>query len=105
MAKEIGWGKAFKYAGKFIVYAIVWLIIGFIFTAAGLAIISSSLQLAGSLFPQITYDVGKLFAGIILLIVGWLIAALGVTASYFKIMSALIAESVSGENLPAPPLL
>jgi hypothetical protein len=104
MVKEIGWGRAFKYAGKFLVYAIVWLIIGFVFTVAGVVEISSSLQLAGSLFPQITYDVGKLFAGIIFLIVGWLIAALGVAASYFKIMSALIVESVSGENLPAPPL-
>ena len=105
MVKEIGWGKAFKYAGKFLVYAIVWLIIGFVFTAAGVVEISSSLQLAGTLFPQITYDAGKLFAGIILLVAGCVIMILGVMASYFKIMSALIVESVSGENLPAPPLL
>jgi hypothetical protein len=105
MVKEIGWGKAFKYAGKFLVYAIVWLIIGFVFAAAGLAVISSSLHLAGTLFPEITYDAGKLFAGIILLVAGCVIMILGAMASYFKIMSALIAESVSGENLPAPPLL
>ena len=67
-----------------------------VFTAAGVVVISSSLHLAGELFPQITYDAGKLFASTILLVVGWAITILGVMASYFKIMSALIVESVSG---------
>ena len=105
MVKEIGWGRAFKYAGKFLVYAVVWLIIGSAFTAAGVMMIGFPTPFAVTPPPQITYNPWRLFAGIILLVAGWVITALGVMASYFKVMSALIAESVSGENLPAPPQL
>ena len=54
---------------------------------------------------KITYNPWRLFDGIVLLIVGWVIIILGVMASYFKVMSALISESFSGEkeNHPVPP--
>lgn len=93
---EIGWGGAFGYALKYIVYTILWLIIGGIFIVAGSMMIGLSFTSYTSAPMNLNYiisNVGKFITGIILIIIGWIIMFLGSMASYFKIMSKLIRES------------
>ena len=106
MADEISWSEAFNYALKYIIYIIVWVIVGFIIASVGIALMIGPVQRTPSGWvPQITSNFGALVGGIILVVIGWLIAFLGSMASYFKIMSKLIRESVSKppQQPPSPP--
>jgi hypothetical protein len=107
MADEISWSEAFNYALKYIIYIIVWMIVGFLIAGAGIALMIGPMHITpGGWVPQITPNFGALVGGILLVIIGWFIAFIGSMASYFKIMSKLIRESVSKpkqELLPPPP--
>ncbi|HGE70760.1 TPA: hypothetical protein ENX78_07995 [Candidatus Poribacteria bacterium] len=104
MMSEISWGKAFGYALRYILYIIVWIIIGGVIAGAGFMMMAGSVQTSTGYWgvPEVTYNAGALIGGIILIIIGWIIALLGSMASYFKIMSRLIRESTP-ETLQRPP--
>ena len=102
---EISWGRAFGYALRYILYIIAWVIIGGIIAVAGIMMIAGSVPYTGSL-GRVAYNSGALtgviipynffralIGGIVLIIIGWIIAFFGSMASYFKIMSKLIVES------------
>jgi hypothetical protein len=105
---EIGWIKAFGYSLRYILYIIIWLIIGGVIAGMGVMIIAESVGVnisflgTSGITPQVKYNFNALVSGIILIIIGWIVAFLGSMAAYFKIMSKLIRESLP-EILQGPP--
>jgi len=90
--EEFSWGKAFGYSLRYIVYAIIWDIIGGLIMWAGVFMISSAI---GHGFPFYTSNsnLEAVIGGAILMIIGLIIITLGSMAAYFKIMSRLINEA------------
>lgn len=89
----VSWGRAFRAAGTYVVFLIVWGMIGGIFIFAGILT-------AGTL---ITYDpltgmprlnLAGAGVGIVLFLIGYIIILLGSMATLFKILSELVAEEV-----------
>jgi ABC-type multidrug transport system permease subunit len=76
------WGRAFRAASDFIIYSIIWIIVG------------GAIMFAGYYFG---YELGRepnwgiLIGGII---VGYIILVLGPLASMFKILSEITADEV-----------
>ena len=87
---EFSWGRSFRYALRYILYAITWIVIGGIVMGVGIGAIAASTVLGAGGMP--TFGAGAA-VGIIITIIGWIIMALGTMASYFKIMSRLIYEA------------
>ena len=97
----ISWGKALRYALECVLYFIPWMIIGGIIALMGLVMLTSlpSTEPLGE-----TYTV-KGLTGILLTIIGSIIMLFGFMASFFKVMSKLIAESrpQTSEQASPPP--
>jgi large-conductance mechanosensitive channel len=93
---EIGWGKAFGYAISYVIYVILWLIIGGILFGIGYYMIEQSTEVKYGLWepPEVKIDYGKLIVGIILVLIGLIIIILSSMATFFKLMSRLISESI-----------
>lgn len=83
-AAELSWGKTFSYAVRYIIYAILWIIIGGLTMGIGISIIASA---------PFKFGPGML-TGIVIIIIGYVIMFLGIMAAYFKVMSRLIYESI-----------
>lgn len=89
------WGRAFRAAGAYLGWSIVWLIVGGTFALAGLATIVGSIAYSSySYFGGTNYSWGRLIAGAILILIGYLIAGLGLMAAFFKINSEVVSEEV-----------
>jgi hypothetical protein len=102
---EISWGKAFGYGARFILYVIVWAIVGVLIAFAGGLVIASSVNIT---FDSVTWNtsnvnLGGILGGIVIIIVGEIVVILGAISSYFKLMSKLISESGSAMPRPPPP--
>ncbi|MGC8850288.1 MAG: hypothetical protein ACP5QI_07435 [Candidatus Bathyarchaeia archaeon] len=87
---EFSWGKSFHYAVRYILYAILWIIVGGIIMGVGLGILAATTKLGAWGLPR--FGAGAAM-GIITTIIGLVIIYLGAMASYFKIMSRLIYEA------------
>lgn len=101
--KEISWGRAFLLALKYIVFIILWAIIGGIFILIGLFLASYSiLEYISRTIPvpipkyftlPISPQLGILI-GLLLVIIGLVITNLGYLATYFKLLSQLIVDTM-----------
>jgi hypothetical protein len=104
---EITWGKALGYGLRYVIYIIVWAIIG------GLIMVGGGLFIAASVNITVNPDtqqwetsglnLGSLIAGIIVIVIGELVVILGSIAAYFKLMSRLITEAGSATLQRPPP--
>jgi len=103
---EISWGKALSYGVRYIVYIIIWAIIGAIIVAAGGLMIAGSANIrfnqATQQWESTSLNVGGLIGGIIVIVVGEVVVILGAISSYFKLMSKLITETLPTAQPPPP---
>lgn len=88
---EFSWGKAFGYALRYILYAILWIIIGGLIMGAGIGMMMASMRPGPWGIP--TYEPGASIVGVVFIIIGLIIIYLGTMAAYFKIMSRLVYEA------------
>jgi hypothetical protein len=88
---EFSWGKSFSYAIRYILYAILWIVIGGLIMGFGIGTIAASVRIGAWGIPR--FLAGAVI-GLIATIVGLIIMYLGMMAAYFKIMSRLIYEAV-----------
>lgn len=105
---EISWGKALGYGARYIVYIILWAIIGAIIIAAGGLMIWASVNITyNSVTEQwesTDLNIGGLIAGVIVIVIGEVVVILGAISSYFKLMSKLITETIpAAQSHPPPP--
>ncbi len=102
----ISWGKALGYGVRYIVFIIVWAIIGGLIVAGGAITITASANIKYDSTTQ-TFDtsgmnLGGVILGVVIIIVGEIVIIIGAIASYFKLMAKLITETGSA-ILPRPP--
>lgn len=93
----VTWGRAWAAAFAWLAWTIVYGIIGFIVVLAGAAfVIGNSLNNLISLSNLTSWDfyTSNAFAGLILIVIGCIIIALGAVASFFKINTEIISEEV-----------
>lgn len=92
----ISWGRAFGYAVRFVLYSLLWVILGGILILAGIWIATSGFSgVMGFEWWQTQlarHPAGSITIGVLLMILGYIIAALGSIATYFKLMAELIVE-------------
>jgi uncharacterized membrane protein len=104
---EISWGKAFGYGGRYILYVIVWAIVGGLIMFAGGLVIASSITIRFNTYTQqwesTGFNIEALILSIAIMVIGELVVILGVISSYFKLMSRLITETVSSTTQNPPP--
>lgn len=103
---EISWGKALGYGARYIVYIIIWAIIGVVIVAAGGLMIAASVNIRFNTVTQqwesTGLNAGGLVGGVIVMVVGEIVVILGAISSYFKLMSKLITETVPASQPPPP---
>jgi hypothetical protein len=93
----VTWGRAWRAAGAWFGWSIVWGIIGIIIMVVGIVIIiGSSAYSFYDYYYGNTYTLGGvgIGGGIALMFIGWLILILGAVASFFKIDSEIVSEEV-----------
>ena len=82
---EVGWGTAFRQALAYVVYSIVWAIVGGALLAVGGRTLYTAFTEGGVPEQQLAVSVGLVIAGVIVL-------ALGSLAAFFKALSGIIYE-------------
>lgn len=95
---EIGWGRAFGYAVRFLVLSIIWVVVGGLLVGVGVAMVLASLGISYG-WPTRSYgytpgtgvNLGLLVGGVV---AGAAVAELGTLATFFKLTSRLVGESV-----------
>jgi hypothetical protein len=104
---EISWGKAFGYGLRFILFIIVWAIIGGLIAVAGGMMIASSVNITWNSttqqFETSGTNLGGVLAGIGVIIIGEIVVILGAISTYFKLMSKLVSETAGTAQHPPPP--
>ena len=89
----VTWGRAWKAVLEWLAYTVVWGLVGFVFIGIGFLIIGASFS-----FNPIS-DLTSMFAGdavgVISIMIGIAITALGALASFFKVNSEITAEEVN----------
>jgi hypothetical protein len=104
---EISWGKAFGYGLKFILFIIVWAIIGGVVAIPGGMMIASSVSITWNSttqqFETAGTNLGGILTGVAVIIIGALIVILGAISTYFRLMSKLVSESAGTTQRPPPP--
>jgi len=105
--EEMSWGKALGYGVRFIVYIILWAIIGGIIAAAGGLLIAGSLNItydsATQQWQASNLNLGGLVGAVIVIVIGEIVVIMGAIASYFKLMSKLFSETLPAAQQRAPP--
>ena len=89
----VGWGRAFKGAIGWFVYSLIWLVTGGVLMIIGLIAAFASLGFVGSPIMIIPIELG-LPMGIVLFVLGLVIASLGSRAANYKVISEMVAEEV-----------
>jgi hypothetical protein len=99
----VSWGRAFRAAGAYVGWSILWALVGIAIAATGYAMIIGGVTY--SFFGGVSYAWGGLIGGIILVIIGYIITVLGLMAAFFKILPEVVAEELHRQNLTfvAPP--
>jgi len=92
----VTWGRAWSAAFAWLAWTFIYGILGIIVIVAGVFVIGSYLNNLTSLnnLVSASFYTSKLFSGFILIVIGWIIIALGAVASFFKINSEIITEEV-----------
>jgi amino acid transporter len=98
---EIGWGRAFGYAARFLVFSILWVVVGGLLVGVGVAMVLASLGIAYG-WPTRSYgptpsagvNLALLIGSVVVVVAGVIIAELGTLATFFKLTSRLVGESV-----------
>jgi len=105
----VTWGRAWRAAGAWFGWSIVWGMAGLILIGAGVAVIIGSIASVSSIFSNgYGYNpsgmITGMIGGIAMIIIGEIITILGSYASYFKITSEVTAEEVRRlmSQMPAP---
>jgi len=98
---EIGWGRAFGYAVRFLVFSIIWVVVGGLLVGVGVAMVLASLGISygwptrsHGYTPGTGVNLGLLVGGVAAVVAGTAVAELGTLATFFKLMSRLVGESV-----------
>jgi hypothetical protein len=91
----VTWGRAWRAAGAWFGWSLVWGFVGIIFIVAGALVIAGSAVY--SIYGGVNYLTGGMAGGFVLMVIGWLIMILGSMAAYFKVGSEIIAEEVKKE--------
>lgn len=103
------WGSAFVTAFKILLMSIVWYIVGIVLILAGAATMGPAIQ---SLLASITgfpsgaplVDFSSLIFGLVLIIIGFLIAVLGAIATFLKYSAEYYAKEITRASaIPPPP--
>jgi len=89
----VSWGRAFRGALAYVIYSIVWFIIG------GAVIIGGVLAGTRTIGPYGIPQVDPMVL-IVVLIIGYAITALGSVAALFKVMAEITAEEVEKRVKP-----
>jgi hypothetical protein len=98
---EIGWGRAFGYAVRFLVFSIIWVVVGGLLVGVSVAMVLASLGISYG-WPTRSYgytpstgvNLGLLVGGVVAVVAGAAVAGLGTLATFFKLTSRLVGESV-----------
>ncbi len=91
----VTWGRAWRAAGTWLVWSLIWGFIGIILIGIGIFVISrSSYNLGALLFGSSASYATELIGGLILIVIGVIILGFGAIASFFKINSEVIAEEI-----------
>jgi uncharacterized membrane protein len=91
--KEISWGRAFNYAIKYVLYILLWTIVGGILIAIGFTMVGVGFPYHPGGTPY-HHPIGTVLAGLTLILIGYLIIILGAAASLFKLLSRLIVDTI-----------
>lgn len=104
------WSSAFAAAFKILVMSIIWYIVGFAAVVAGAVLAGATLQsLLTSTMTRTPYaatprDFTNLAVGVALLIIGFLIMALGSIATFLKYSAEFYAREILRKaRIPPPP--
>ncbi len=102
----VSWGRVWSGAFAWLAWTIVYGIIGVILIVVGVFVVGGSLNnliFSSNLTSGHFYN-SNLFAGFIFILLGWIIIAIGVIASFFKINSEIISEEVNhSQPIASPP--
>ncbi len=93
----VTWGRAWRGAGARLGWNIVWGIAGFVVFGIGVYVaVSAFLPTYDPYYGYTSYNnpVGGLIGGIVLMIIGYVVASLGSWATFFKINSEIMSEEV-----------
>ncbi|MEM2910752.1 MAG: hypothetical protein QXO01_06795 [Nitrososphaerota archaeon] len=88
----VSWGTAFKKAIMYIVFLIIWGIIGGVIIGVGFAVGGISVQPGPFGVPIPT--IANPLVSVAFIIVGYVIVILGMMATFFKILAEITAEEV-----------
>jgi uncharacterized membrane protein len=94
----VSWTRAFKAAALFIGYSIIWSIIG-------TALIVLGIRVAGLTTLTLRPNGFQFADGIIVMVLGFVIIILGNMATFFKVNTDIIEESIHGEPYQEEPLV
>jgi len=107
----VSWSKAFRQAVLILIFTVIWGIVGGIIVLIGAFMAGGgSIELFRSVMtgeyplePTVTSIISSttVIAGLIIMLIGVLVAALGYTATFIKYLAETIIDEV--KPLPAPP--
>jgi hypothetical protein len=92
----VTWERAWRAAGAWLGWSLIWGIIGIIFIGTGVFVSIGSLN-NSILGGYAVYAMGGLVSGLVLIVIGSIISALAGIASFFKINSEITAEEVKSQ--------
>lgn len=92
----VSWRRAFRGALAYVIYSIIWIIVG-------VAIIIGGILAGGMNYGPYGTPVPNLGVIIVVGIVGYIIIALGATAAFFKVTAEITAEEVEKRIKPSGP--
>ena len=88
----VSWGRAWRAAGAWFGWSLVWGFLGLVLLGVGFAIFARSEVY--SIWGGYSYSAGGMVGGIVLMVIGLLIYMLGSVAAFFKINSEITSEEV-----------
>jgi len=98
VGEELKWSSAFKAAFKIVAASLIFVLIGGFLMAMGVIIVSGPYNMHSMGYslehvrPAVT-----ILTGIVLFIIGFLIAELGILASFLKYSGELYAKEIRGQ--------
>ena len=90
----VSWSRAFRGALAYVVYTIIWIIVG-------VAIIIGGISTFGTTYGPYGIPQPNIGAIIIVGVIGYFIIALGATAALFKVSAEITAEEVEKRIKPS----
>jgi len=98
----VSWGRAFRAAGAWLIYSIVWFVTGLVLIFVGLSLLSLPFftpPFGGPpIAPNSPLSTPSPVLGIVLIVVGAVIVSLGSIAALIKVFSEVVAEEVRSKQ-------